>query len=310
MYNPNIERIQIEQIQEFKYLDLHEIGESTDPGITLGNKLVLLAFDLDTQAFKYIVYDLDSSGGTIIINNNSTLERQVVVQTDKLPVPRGFVFNTGLNLTEVLEILVKELIAPIFTLTATPYLVEVRQNTDITLATGFIQGDGGSATGAPRFRRGTIIVAGSPDILYLASVGTVTYTAEQDTLASPDFPADTLIATDTVKAIYPTFYGTESTDALPSLDPSDKSPVMVDVPNNLDITFNGTSGYNWFAVHSTFTPTSWVEVKNGNENPLNGGAIPASGFIQKSNVSFNGNTYTVWMNSAPTDYTEIIRIKF
>jgi len=318
-YNPYIQRILVEQIQEFETLDLQNI-DPNDPA--LDNKLVLIAYNIDTRKFFTFYYDLTS--GSIVINYNSSLTRDYTVNTDALSTPRGFTFRTGWSLDNVVNALCNPPIPPVLSLTADKYLIEVNQPTNVVLSYTYVQNSGGAVDGSfpVTYSRGSINIPSNVDSLTANNVGNIEYGVTLRTISSPQYPQMMMNATDDVKVIYPFLIGAGASNTLVgigSLDETQKQSLH-DISGTHYMIANFDSlvpsaqplpqNNYWFAVHQSYTPTEWIAVDaSGNESALNRGPI-ATGFSDIGNLTFKGNSYKIWMGIQPTYYSTRIKIKF
>jgi len=314
-YNPYIQRILIEQIQEFESLDLQDFIP-VDP-----NKLQMLAYEQSVNRFYMIEFPSDGSGNVIV--NKATLATGHTVNTDDLSTPRGFEFRAGWDLDAVVEALCNPPVQGILTFNATPYLVEVNTPTNITLSYNWDKkSEGDAVISSVQYYRGTLPIGTIPDLLTATNVGLITYKVEFTTLATPQFPASTKTGTDTVKAIYPFFIGAQDTSLIGDIGTLDSHPIQplhdINATHYMMANFNTlvppatpTPQKNyWFATHQSMDPISWVAVdSNGVEDNLNKGPI-GTAFSNIGNLTYKGNSYKIWMGTQPTFYNSRIKIKF
>lgn len=304
--NANIERIHFEQIQEFRDLDLYSIDPSANP-----EENILIVYDPVIRKFVPAILDTDPTSGGVTVFNDAKLIRDVVVQTDKLPVPRGFVFKKDTEFTEFVELLCNPKEGPILTLNASPALIEVNQATNVFLSYTYTQRDGGTLdTDTIEFFRETVATFDG-EATTVTTERTVNYSMYVDMDASDDFEAEKLDDSDSIRAVYPNFIGT-------SVDGN--APGSLSGPRLSDIKTDGTLiaelnqvstdfTYYYFAVHTSNNPIEWVEIDdNGQEDFLNGGPI-GTAFSNVGTVTFKNNSYSIWM-SAKTTWGKRIKIKF
>ena len=319
-YNPFIQRILIEQIQEFELLDVEDLALAADP-----DKLNLIAFDIFTRKFFWFQYDL-TGGGSIIINQNAYLTRDHTVNTDDLSVPRGFKFNSGWNIDDVVNALCNPPVLGILTFSAAPYLVEVNAQTPVNLAYIWDKKSEGDIIIAPvdsrTYYRGNIAIPTIPDQLTATSEGIITYKIEFRVDATPQFPSSIKTATDTVKAIYPFIIGAGPSNTLASIGNLDSytRETLHDIKAshyliaNMDGLIASASpipsNFYWFAVHDSMTPVSWAAIdSNGLEDPLNSGPI-GTAYSNIGNLTYKGNSFKIYMGVQETYYGSRIKIKF
>lgn len=318
-YNPNIERILIEQIQEFKELDLQEL-DPNDPA--LDDKLILIAYNIATRNFFTFYYDLTE--GSIIINNNAFLTKDFIVNTDELSTPRGFVFRSGWALDNIVDALCNPPTGPTLSLDASPYLIEVNTSTSVTLQETYVQNSAGlvDSNVPSAYMRGSLSIPTNIDALTITSPSTVTYSVTVRTLASPQYPVLNMIAEDTVKGIYPFLIGAGTGNTIVDIgtlidsqkqaleDIATTDYLIANFPSLVAPAQPAPKNYYWFAVHQSFTPISWVAVDSGgNESTLNKGPIE-TGFSNIGNMVYKGNSFSIWMGIQDTFYASNIKIKF
>lgn len=314
MSNPNIERIYLEQVQEFRELDLYELAPPE------AGKLILLAYDVPSSLFKTLEYDASGgSNGSIIIDGSSKLERDIIVATDDLPNSRGFIFKKGLNLTEVLSLLCNPIVEGVLTTSAVPSIIEINTATTVVISYNYSQnGSGAPKTGVPSNpiykRDGTVVQASETTVISVEK--TLVYETSLLVEANATFPEEWKTATDTVKVVYPNFSdGNGASNGTPPAlthkevtDARGKKYILVPFQ-----TYNGAIGsgaqYYWFAVHQSFTPKDYAGVIDGQENPLNSGPIDAL-FNKQGTMVYAGNTYDIWMTNETIRFEELIKIKF
>jgi len=304
--NANIERIHFEQIQEFKDLDLYALSPGENP-----EEMILLVYDPVVRKFIPAILDTNPNSGGVIVNNQAKLLRDVVVQTDDLPLPSGYIFKKDIEFTEFVEILCNPKVGPVIVLTATPALIEVNQATNVTLVYAYTQNDGGvlDVPTLQYFRETVATTSGEATTIITES--TVNYSVFIDMIASDDFGAENLTDTDTIRAVYPNFINTSSDGNAPG---TLTNPRLADIKTDgsLICELNEVSSdftYYYFAVHTSNNPTDWVEIdENEVEDFLNGGPIETA-FTNVGSVTFKNNSYSIWM-SAKTTWGKRIKIKF
>lgn len=304
--NANIERIHFEQIQEFKDLDLYALSPGENP-----EEMILLAYDPVIRKFVPAILDTDPNSGGVTVLNDAKLSRDIVVQTDKLPVPRGFIFKKDTEFTDFVELLCNPKEGPTLTLVVSPSLIEVNVATSVGLTYNYTQRDGGVLDPATlQYFRETVAATNGEDTT-ITSEKTVGYSMFIDMNESDDFEAENLTDTSSLRAVYPNFIGTSATGSAPG---SLASPRLDDikVDGELICELNQVSSdftYYYFAVHTSNNPTDWVEIDdNGVEDFLNGGTIDTV-FNNVGTVVYKNNNYAIWM-SYKTDWGKRIKIKF
>lgn len=324
-YNPYIERIQLEQIQEFSKLDLNEL----DPNdLDLSGKLILLAYNPPTRLFDVVYYDPGSggSGGGLTINQ-STLTVDHIVNTDKLPVPRGFAFKAGWTIDEVVEALCNPPIPGVLSLTALPKLIEINENdptkNEVVLNYNFDAGsEGDEDLNTIEYFRGNTHITSNIDHLVSSTYGYVTYKVRFLTTGSGDYPPVLKEATDRVKVVYPFFIGAGPSNTLASIGQLDDARKQIlhdiELTRSMVCNFNliippatpTPQNYYWFAVQQSFTPKEWVAIDDaGIEDPFNRGPIETA-FENIGNLSYRGVSYKIYMGTQVTFYFKRIKIKF
>ena len=273
--------------------------------------MILLAYDPVVRKFIPAILNTDLNSGGVTVLNEAKLIRDVTVQTDDLPVARGFIFKKDTEFTDFVELLCNPKEGPILTLTVTPNIIEVNQSTNINLSYSYTQRDGGTLdTNTLQYFR-ELAVTTSGEATTIATERTVNYSMFIDMVASDDFEAENLTDVTSLRAVYPNFIGTTVDGNVPG---SLTNPRLTDIKttNSLICELNQVSTdftYYYFAVHTSNNPIDWVEIDdNGNEDFLNGGPI-ATAFSNVGSVIFKNNTYSIWM-SAKTTWGARIKIKF
>lgn len=304
--NANIERIHFEQIQEFKDLDLYALVPGENP-----EEMILLAYDPVIRKFVPAILDTNPNSGGVTVFNDAKLVRDVVVQTDKLPVPNGFIFKKDTEFTEFVELLCNPKEGSVLALLATPLLIEVNQATNIALNYTYTQRDGGTLDLATLTYFRETVATFDGEATTITSEKTVGYSMFVNMNASADFEAENLTSTDSIRAVYPNFIGVTSDGNAPG---ALTNPRLDDIKVDGDLIceLNEVSQdytYYYFAVHTSNNPTDWVEIdSNGVEDFLNGGPIDTV-FNNVGTVTFKNNTYAIWM-SYKTQWGKRIKIKF
>lgn len=316
-YNPYIQRILAEQIQEFENLDLQDVPDSAS-----ATELNVLAYNPVTD--RFFLYNYDPAGsGNVIINDNAKLQVSHTVNTDDLSTPRGFEFQKGWDLDAVVEALCNPPVLGSLSLATSPYLVEINQATQVSLVYTWNQGsEGGVQLSTVEYFRGSLAIVTIPDTLTATVPGFVTYKVKFRVDDTPQFPSSIKEATSNVKVVHPFLIGAGANDTLASVTPleeSDKQPLWdIDTTNYLIASFDDLipsasptpQNYYWFATEASKIPTEWRAVDaQGVEDPLNGGII-ATAFSDIGNLAFKGVSYKVWMGIQPTFYSSRIKIKF
>jgi len=326
-YNPYIQRILIEQIQEFETLDLQEFVTADYAG-----KLPTLVYDDATKKFTLIPFP-DTFNGNITINK-ANLTRDHIASSAS-PMPTGFTFKLGWDLDQVVEAICNPPVPGTLALSAVPRLLEIKDPVVVTLSDNWASHkgtEGDKITSSIVYYRGQLNIGSSPlDSLTPSSIGIITYRIEFDTQTTATFPSSSKTATTTVKVVYPHFMGFDSngippSTLVPNLNPN--QPIVIKSPLE-DIAATGRANLNfpsmvlppntgdplpteyyWFAVQKNFTPLSWVGLNpDGTEDPNNGGMIDAT-FNKLNDVDHNSEAYTIYMTKNYTYFATPIRIKF
>lgn len=302
--DPNIERIHFEQIQEFKNLDLYNMLPTGDI-----NDLILLTYDVASKTFTKTVLEA-ASGGNILVSVDAKLTADVPVNTDKLSVPRGYIFRKDTVLTDVLSLLCNPPVVSTFSATATPGIIMVGAPTPRTLSYDFVQGvdtESIDVSSVAYFKGGTPM-AGPTDTTVVQIPGALTYKVAASTL-SVALASKYMESLVTVSVAYPHFVGagaTALTDPKVTVIPSDKF-IICDFPS----ISNSTQDFHWFAVHDSDVPLTWVEIDSaGNEDPINRGEI--STLFEKQPVGdiFLGNTFMYYKTRVEKILPLKIKINF
>jgi hypothetical protein len=315
-YNPYIQRILIEQIQEFDELDLQDI-DPNDPNLV--NKLVLIAYNIHNR--KFFVFQYDMTNGNITINNNAFLEQNHEVNTDNLSTPRGFIFQSGWTLDKVVDALCNPPIPPVLTLTLDKYLIEVNVASNINLSY-ILENAIEDTSFPPTYKRGILTIPSSTDQFTPTIPGITEYSVTIRTEVSTSYPAINITATDNVKAVFPFLIDAGPNNTLTSigtLDPLQVQPLhdinatgylIADFPSIISGGQPTPQNYYWFAIQKDLVPVEWVAIDANNiESALNRGPI-ATGFTDIGNLTFRGNSFKIWMGIQPTFYSDKIMIKF
>jgi hypothetical protein len=305
--NPNIERISFEEIQEFKDLDLfHLVPENNE------YLVVLLAYDAVTKKFGTALLDTNpESGLDIVVNNNSSLTSDIIVETDLMSVPEGYIFTAGTDLTEVMQLLANPPVEPIVTLNTPFDLYEVNVAQNIPLSYVYTQNAGGTLdVGSLAYYNGVTGI-GNPYPITFTQAGPVNLNLLIDMDASTYYTARKLKGEKIIKAVYPIFNGVTGNNAetvildTPLLRDLDSGEVILDT-DNMVVT---NTAYYWFAIHRSLDPVQWVTMDRGHESIMNGGPIDSL-FTLADSITYKNNIYNVYMTDHETVFSDKLKIKF
>ena len=322
-YNPYIQRILFEQIQEFKSLDLQEF-DPTDPDYV--DKFPILVYNAASNQFTLAPFPKNFYGN--IITSTAELKTSHTAGPSS-PMPIGFTFVQGWDLDQVVEAICNPPVSGTLSFNADKSLVEIGLQTDINLTYNWNQQSEGPVVPSTfiYYRGSTVLHSGSivspfTDHLLASNRGTITYKVEFRTGDTPNFPSSIKTATDTVKAVYPHFAGANDNGAFPTsltAAGSHKQTLTdIEATHNATVNYSGIvppatplpTKFYWFAVEDRLTPTEWIGLAGGHEDPDNSGEITSSYNKAPNTISYKNTAYRVYMTKVYTYYDTPVRIKF
>lgn len=312
---PQIQHITFDEILEFKDLDMHKLAQEA-------NTVWAIVYDPITR--KYIKSKLyDGYSMTIY---KAELSQAYVTNTDKLSVERGFIFESGSSLDDVVRALTNPPAKPKVTISISNRMVEASVSTSLNISFSPFQGDGCpiDATSAIFYVDNVDIGGtGSFDLLRTTEqTVNVRMIVSTVSCSGASYNDPTLSDSTFVRVVYPHFIGFKAVltggGHLPitSSDLSSREDLEdVTLTKRIIIDFNtlGVSGasYLYFATHTSHAPKSWVEISaSGVEDGINKGDIDVLFDKLPSAVSHKGNDYNIYITKQPTEFAKRIKIKF